>query len=202
MIPTFWAQVKETFIQLVKISFPLILLAGILSFFDVGVLVGGAIALALTLLEIRIIMKSTLPWISDVFSFLLSDSSSPPDEYAIVEAATHLKEQHDAQGLLNALKRYTDENPKLLRAWLFRVSSLCDAPLYRYDNAVDTLKEALVAKRWSKEEKAMLLFKIAHIYELHLENLEKAAAYYSEASIKFPRTAYGKKADEKLVEIS
>lgn len=198
MTSSFWSNARETFIQLVKVSFPLILLAGILSAFEPGVLLGALIAIVLTAVEIRIIMKSTIPWISEVFSFVLSDSNVPPEEDALVEAASHFKEQRDVQSLTQALRRYTDENPKLLRAWLLRASYLCDDPLYKYDEAIDTLKEALTAARWRKEDKAMFLFKIAHIYENNLGNREKAAAYYAEAERKYPSTAYGRKAGEKL----
>lgn len=200
MNSTFLSNVKETFIQLIKVSFPLILLAALLSYLDPGVIWGAVISIVLISIELRIILKSTIPWISDVFAFLLSDSANPADEDVLVQAAQEFKNQRDIQSLRQTLRRYTDENPKLLRAWLLRVSFLCDEPLNEYNEAIETLKEGIVASGWRKEDKAMFLFKIGHIYDLHLKNASKAATYYAEAAQLYPRTSYGKRAVEKLGE--
>ncbi|MEG0836487.1 MAG: tetratricopeptide repeat protein [Akkermansia sp.] len=193
----FWTTTKEVFINLARATLPLAILAFILSIGEINILLAAGISIIFITIEIKIIMKWTLPWFSESFLKILSDSDNPGDEDAIIEAANQCYLSGDLSAAKALYEQYTQENPKFLRAWLLRASFLREK-LEDYDAAIDVLKQALAQKRWMKSDKSMILFKIARIYEVQLKNQDKARAYYNEAATKCPNTAYGKEAAEQL----
>lgn len=68
----------------------------------------------------------------------------------------------------------------------------------RYADSVEVLQEGLESRRWRKEDRALFLYKIGVIYDSQLNNPDKARKYWEEAADRYPNTAYGRSALDKL----
>ena len=102
----------------------------------------------------------------------------------------------DPQGALELLERYRKKNPGLVRSWLMESSLLND--MRRYADSVNVLQKGLEYGGWRKEDRALFLYKIGAIYESQLNNPDRARKYWEEAADKYPDTAYGRSALDKL----
>ena len=102
----------------------------------------------------------------------------------------------DPQGALELLERSRKENSGLVRSWLMESSLLND--MRRYADSVEVLQEGLESRRWRKEDRALFLYKIGVIYDSQLNNPDKARKYWEEAADRYPNTAYGRSALDKL----
>ena len=87
----------------------------------------------------------------------------------------------------------------MVRPWLMESGLLND--MRRYAESVELLQEGLASRRWRKEDRALFLYKIGGIYSSLLNNSEKALKYWQEAASKYPNTAYGRAAKDKLYEL-
>lgn len=65
-------------------------------------------------------------------------------------------------------------------------------------NAND-LQKGLEYGGWRKEDRALFLYKIGAIYESQLNNPDRARKYWEEAADKYPDTAYGRSARDKVM---
>ena len=102
----------------------------------------------------------------------------------------------DAAGALELLERNRKENPGMVRPWLMESGLLND--MRRYAESAELLREGLESRRWRKEDRALFLYKIGGIYASMLNNPDKARKYWEEAVDKYPSTAYGRAAQDKL----
>ena len=103
----------------------------------------------------------------------------------------------DSQGALELLERYRKENPGLVRSWLMESSLLND--MRRYADSVNVLQKGLEYGGWRKEDRALFLYKIGAIYDSQLHDPDRARKYWEEAADKYPDTAYGRSARDKVM---
>lgn len=87
----------------------------------------------------------------------------------------------------------------MVRPWLMESGLLND--MRKYAESVELLQEGLASRRWRKEDRALFLYKIGGIYSSLLNNPEQAVKYWQEAVKRYPNTAYGRAAKDKLYEL-
>ena len=126
----------------------------------------------------------------------LYSSNITTDEEVLVEASRRMLNSGDPQGALELLERYRKENPGLVRSWLMESSLLND--MRRYADSVNVLQKGLENGGWRKEDRALFLYKIGAIYDSQLHDPDRARKYWEEAADKYPDTAYGRSALDKL----
>ena len=147
--------------------------------------------------EVWLVIRYLLPVMGELVSKTLYSSNITTDEEVLVEASRRMLNSGDPQGALELLERYRKENPGLVRSWLMESSLLND--MRRYADSVNVLQKGLEYGGWRKEDRALFLYKIGAIYESQLNNPDRARKYWEEAADKYPDTAYGRSARDKVM---
>lgn len=129
-----------------------------------------------------------MPYLADRIVKILYGDQNSLDE--TMEGILQNIREGNHDEALKALESYTASNPLRLAAWTERANLLRDS-FKRPQDAVKVLEEAMEHIP-GKEDKALLLYRIARIYELSLNNMEKAQNTYRLLCETYPRTTYGK----------
>ena len=147
--------------------------------------------------EVWLVIRYLLPVMGELVTKTLYSSNITTDEEVLVEASRRMLNSGDPQGALELLERYRKKNPGLVRSWLMESSLLND--MRRYADSVNVLQKGLEYGGWRKEDRALFLYKIGAIYESQLNNPDRARKYWEEAADKYPDTAYGRSARDKVM---
>lgn len=196
MLKTILLLARRTFIRLLWVLVPLGLFAFLVDLLSLSPLTALVGLIPVIAFEIWLVVKYLLPAMSDLFTKTLYASNVTTDEEVLVDAARRMLNSGDPGGALELLERYRNENPGLVRAWLMESGLLND--MRRYADSVKILQEGLDSRRWRKEDRALFLYKIGGIYDSQLNHPDKARKYWEEAADKYPNTAYGRAAQDKL----
>lgn len=187
---------RRTFIRLLLVLLPLGLFAFLAQAIPLSPLQSLVVLIPVIAFEVWLVVKFLLPVMGDLVTKTLYSSNITTDEEVLVDAARRMLNSGDPQGALELLERYRKENPGLVRSWLMESSLLND--MRRYADSVEVLQEGLESRRWRKEDRALFLYKIGVIYDSQLNNPDKARKYWEEAADRYPNTAYGRSALDKL----
>lgn len=187
---------RRTFIRLLLAMLPLGLFAVLAQALDLSPLQSLVTLIPVIAFEVWLVVKYVLPVMGDLVTKTLYSSNITTDEEVLVEASRRMLNSGDAQGALELLERYRKENPGLVRSWLMESGLLND--MRRYADSVKILQEGLESRRWRKEDRALFLYKIGVIYDSMLNNPDKARKYWEEVADRYPNTAYGRSALDKL----
>lgn len=187
---------RRTFIRLLLVLLPLGLFAFLAQAIPLSPLQSLVVLIPVIAFEVWLVIKYLLPVMGDLVTKTLYSSNITTDEEVLVDAARRMLNSGDPQGALELLERYRKENPGLVRSWLMESSLLND--MRRYADSVEVLQEGLESRRWRKEDRALFLYKIGVIYDSQLNNPDKARKYWKEAADRYPNTAYGRSALDKL----
>lgn len=187
---------RRTFIRLLLAMLPLGLFAVLAQALDLSPLQSLVTLIPVIAFEVWLVVKYVLPVMGDLVTKTLYSSNITTDEEVLVEASRRMLNSGDPQGALELLERYRKENPGLVRSWLMESGLLND--MRRYADSVKILQEGLESRRWRKEDRALFLYKIGVIYDSMLNNPDKARKYWEEAADRYPNTAYGRSAVDKL----
>lgn len=187
---------RRTFIRLLLVMLPLGLFAFLAQAIPLSPLQSLIGLIPVIAFEIWLVVKYLLPLMGDLVTKTLYSSNITTDEEVLVDAARRMLNSGDPLGALELLERYRKENPGLVRSWLMESSLLND--MRRYADSVEVLREGLESRRWRKEDRALFLYKIGVIYDSQLNNPDKARKYWEEAADRYPHTAYGRSAWDKL----
>ena len=186
---------RRTFIRLLLVLLPLGLFAFLAQAIPLSPL-QSLVLIPVIAFEVWLVVKYLLPVMGDLVTKTLYSSNITTDEEVLVDAARRMLNSGDPQGALELLERYRKENSGLVRSWLMESSLLND--MRRYADSVEVLQEGLESRRWRKEDRALFLYKIGVIYDSQLNNPDKARKYWEEAADRYPNTAYGRSALDKL----
>lgn len=187
---------RRTFIRLLLVLLPLGLFASLAQAIPLSPLQSLVVLIPVIAFEVWLVIKYLLPVMGDLVTKTLYSSNITTDEEVLVDAARRMLNSGDPQGALELLERYRKENSGLVRSWLMESSLLND--MRRYADSVEVLQEGLESRRWRKEDRALFLYKIGVIYDSQLNNPDKARKYWEEAADRYPNTAYGRSALDKL----
>ena len=187
---------RRTFIRLLLVLLPLGLFAFLAQAIPLSPLQSLVVLIPVIAFEVWLVVKYLLPVMGDLVTKTLYSSNITTDEEVLVDAARRMLNSGDPQGALELLERYRKENPGLVRSWLMESSLLND--MRRYADSVEVLQEGMESRRWRKEDRALFLYKIGVIYDSQLNNPDKARKYWEEAADRYPNTAYGRSALDKL----
>lgn len=187
---------RRTFLRLLLALLPLGLFAFLAQALDLSPLQSLITLIPVIAFEVWLVVKYVLPVMGDLVTKTLYSSNITTDEEVLVEASRRMLNSGDAQGALELLERYRKENPGLVRSWLMESGLLND--MRRYADSVQVLQEGLESRRWRKEDRALFLYKIGVIYDSMLNNPDKARKCWEEAADRYPNTAYGRSAWDKL----
>ena len=187
---------RRTFIRLLLVLLPLGLFAFLAQAIPLSPLQSLVVLIPVIAFEVWLVVKYLLPVMGDLVTKTLYSSNITTDEEVLVDAARRMLNSGYPQGALELLERYRKENSGLVRSWLMESSLLND--MRRYADSVEVLQEGLESRRWRKEDRALFLYKIGVIYDSQLNNPDKARKYWEEAADRYPNTAYGRSALDKL----
>lgn len=187
---------RRMFIRLLLVLLPLGFFAFLAQAIPLSPLQSLIVLIPVIAFEVWLVVKYLLPVMGDVVTKTLYSSSITTDEEVLVDAARRMLNSGDARGALELLERYREENPGLVRSWLMESGLLND--MRRYTDSVELLQKGLKSRRWRKEDRALFLYKIGAIYDSLLNNPVKARQYWEEAADRYPNTAYGRSALDKL----
>ena len=187
---------RRTFIRLLLVLLPLGLFAFLAQAIPLSPLQSLVVLIPVIAFEVWLVVKYLLPVMGDLVTKTLYSSNITTDEEVLVDAARRMLNSGDPQGALELLERYRKENSGLVRSWLMESSLLND--MRRYADSVEVLQEGLESRRWRKEDRALFLYKIGVIYDSQLNNPDKARKYWEEAADRYPNTASGSSAIDKL----
>lgn len=187
---------RRTFIRLLLVLLPLGLFAFLAQAIPLSPLQSLVVLIPVIAFEVWLVVKYLLPVMGDLVTKTLYSSNITTDEEVLVDAARRMLNSGDPQGALELLECYRKENSGLVRSWLMESSLLND--MRRYADSVEVLQEGLESRRWRKEDRALFLYKIGVIYDSQLNNPDKARKYWEEAADRYPNTAYGRSALDKL----
>ena len=187
---------RRMFIRLLLVLLPLGLFISLSQAIPLSPLQSLLVLIPVIAFEVWLVIKHLLPVMGDLLAKTLYSSHITTDEEVLVEASRRMLNSGDPQGALELLERYRQKNPGLVRSWLMESSLLND--MHRYADSVEVLQKGLKYGRWSKENRALFLYKIGAVYDSQLNNPAKARKYWKEAADKYPHTAYGRSALDRL----
>lgn len=199
MFKTILLLARHTFVRLLWVLLPLGLFAFLVNAIPLSPLQALWGLIPVIAFEIWLVVKYLLPGMSDLVTKTLYASHITTDEEVLVDAARRMQGSGDAAGALELLERYRKKNPGLVRSWLMESGLMND--MRKYAESVDLLREGLESRSWRKEDRALFLYKIGGIYASFLNNPNKAREYWEKAADKYPSTAYGRAAQDKLYEL-
>lgn len=148
----------------------------------------------LVLSESFMVQKWILPTISNAVSQRLYGGRYCPDDDALATLVSRIQAEGDAQALPE-LRTMVERDPHRLRGWM-ELAHLQRTLQHNTEGAVATMLEAEKRIR-SRQDKAMLLYRAAHLCESDLRNTERARNLYA-AAAQYKKTVYGKKASSRL----
>ncbi len=184
------------FLRIMGALLPIGVLVGVVRYFDLTIMQTMGLMIPVVAFEAWLIFKRILPGMSDLITKTLYSANITTDEETVLQDARRLLASGNAQGALNMLEQYRHKNRKAVRAWLMESGMLND--LHRYHDSVKLLESGLKSRRWRKEDRALFLYKIGAVYDSYLGDPHQARKYWQRAADKYPRTAYGRAAWEKL----
>ncbi len=187
---------KSVFIRLMFALLPVGLFISAVREFDLSMGVTFLLLIPVVAFEGWLVFKHLLPGMGDLVTKTLYSSHITTDEDDLLREARVMINAGNPDGALKLLQTYRKENAKLVRSWLMESGLLND--LHRYADSAKLLEAALSSRRWRKEDRALFLYKIGQIYDSYLGDSHKAAQYWQTAVDKYPRTAYGKAARQKI----
>ncbi len=138
-----------------------------------------------------------LPAIGNIITETLFSAHSFPDEAKELALARNLLAQGKLNEACQTLEQYAKNNPGYLKAWDAYISFLLD-PMKDYKRAVAVMEECSQSKRWNAEDRAWFLYRCGKIYENHLSQHTQAVNCWQKAAKKYPKTAFGREAANKL----
>ncbi|WPX39645.1 hypothetical protein QET93_008865 [Akkermansia sp. N21116] len=188
--------ITDTFRNLVLFTLPLVVAQQILQF-DIDIYLSLLIGIAFGILEAWILWKWTFPWVGEIVSGFFYSSHSNAGEDIEVEAARQLEQAGDIPGACRILEHYAETHKGFMRAWDMYISFLID-PMEDYVRAIEVLEKCSRSRRWNREDRAFFLYRIGKIYKTRLNRPDKAAAYWRETAKRYPKTAFGREAANKL----
>lgn len=204
----FWQLVKHTFFRIVWAFLPLMILVALLHLpegtyakdikNDISIRIG--LTIIFTSVQLVILWKTLIPFIAKNVSLIFSSEGNFIEEDPHLENARVLLKKGMKKEALQHMKDYTDNNRKLLRAWLARVDFVGNE-IGDYPESIAILEEALECARWNKQDKAFLLYRIGKIYADKLNKNDQADEHWKRAVTLYPRTIYGKESAKKMAQI-
>ncbi len=186
----------EALTNIFLFTLPLVFAQQILQF-DINIFYSLLIAIACALLEVWIAWKWTFPWVSEIVAGFFYSSHSNAGEEADLEAADQLVREGDIAGACRVLEHFASRNKGYMRAWDRYISFLID-PMEEYVKAIEVMEKCAGSRRWNKQDRAFFLYRIGKVYSNNLHRPDKAAAYWQEAAKRYPKTAFGREAANKL----
>lgn len=157
----------------------------------IAVIVFGLLCLGT---QVMLVIKILMPMITDgLAAVLFAGGVSESDEDLLRRAQTAVfrREFKQAEDLY---KQYRDNHDHELSAWL-RLATFYDEQ-NRYEDAQVLLKQAYEARSWSKDERALLLYRRAALLADKLSKLDEAETLREELLEEFPKTAYARKLED------
>ncbi len=141
--------------------------------------------------------KTILPKISAALLNWMTgqDSCYAPEDDELVQILEQLGSSPSREDL-SLLDAHCENNPKRLRNWT-EYANLLRTHFHDAEAAIDILKRALKVTT-NAEDRALLLYRIAGLYERELKRADEAKTYYAEAASNYPFTSYGKLANRKI----
>lgn len=157
----------------------------------IALFLGGLALLALT--EGLLFRFWLLPKIGESIGEKVYGGSYVPEEDALVCLIDKVRETRD-RDLLPALRAMVEAQPRRVRGWL----ELARVQQDIFNDPRSALESLLEGERRirDKEERAMLLVRAAQLCEGPLKNPAAAQEHYAAAAERYPRTVYGKKAEQ------
>ncbi|MFI3243671.1 MAG: hypothetical protein R3Y56_05405 [Akkermansia sp.] len=159
-------------------------------------LLGLAVTIIISLILFLLFRRMVLPKMSAVLLNWMTgqDSCYSSEDDELMQILEHLGSTPTREDL-QPLASYCAQHPKRLRGWTEYANLLRlhfqDAPA-----AIKLLRQAHDAVA-DAEDKALILYRIAGIYERELKQPEEAKAHYAEAADCYPQCSYGKLAASK-----
>ncbi len=137
-----------------------------------------------------------LPTISQALIDWLTGQNTTysPEDDELVQILEQIGDSHQQEDLL-PLDELCKRKPKRLRHWM-EYANLLKTRFRDYEAAIAILNRAYNGVE-EAEDKALILYRIAGIYEQELNQQDKAQDYYLQAAARFPHCAYGKLAGKK-----
>ena len=196
MLKMIFLLARRMFIRLLLVLLPLGLFMFLAQAIPLSPLQSLLVLVPVIAFEVWLVIRHLLPVMGELVTKTLYSSNITTDEEVLVEASRRMLNSGDPQGALELLERYRKENPGLVRSWLMESSLLND--MRRYADSVNVLQKGLEYGGWRKEDRALFLYKIGAIYDSQLHDPDRARKYWEEAADKYPDTAYGRSALDKL----
>ncbi len=141
--------------------------------------------------------KAILPKISATLLNWLTgqDSCYTPEDDELVQIMEQLGSTPSREDL-RLLDDYCQRKPKRLRNWT-EYANLLRSHFHDAEAAIEVLKRALSVTK-NTEDQALLLYRIAAIYEGELNRPDEAKQFYTQAASQHPLCSYGKLAARKI----
>lgn len=157
----------------------------------IALFLGGLALLALT--EGLLFRFWLLPKLGESIGEKVYGGTYVPEEDALVCLIDTVRETRDA-AQLPALRSMVEAQPRRVRGWL-ELARVQQDIFNDPRSALETLLEGERRVR-DKEERAMLRVRAAQLCENALKNPAAAQEHYAAAAERYPRTVYGKKAEQ------
>lgn len=156
-----------------------------------GIVLMLGLLVALAVCEGLVFKLWLLPAWSRTLSERVYSGSYTPDQDALVVLIGRIRQEKDRL-LLEDLARLVRQDATRARGWM-EWAALLEDDFHDNDEALNVLLEGAACMR-RKEDKAMFLYRAAHLCETRMGNVGRARELYGEAADKFPRTAFGRQA--------
>lgn len=159
----------------------------VLAYLMVAIGLGGVMAMAC----VRWVWPLFGEWVADVvYGDRRLGGDDPLEQLALEVRRTRSQEAMDR------LRQYAEENGDRTRVWTECATLLRDV-LQRPAEAAETLEYG-ASFAGSKEDRALLLYRAASLYDSLPDKHEKALQLWKLASERYPETTYGAHAAERL----
>ena len=177
MLKMIFLLARRIFIRLLLALLPLGLFMFLAQAIPLSPLQSLLVLVPVIAFEVWLVIRHLLPVMGELVTKTLYSSNITTDEEVLVEASRRMLNSGDPQGALE--------------------SSLLN-DMRRYADSVNVLQKGLENGGWRKEDRALFLYKIGAIYDSQLHDPDRARKYWEEAADKYPDTAYGRSALDKL----
>lgn len=188
------------FFQVLAALLPLALFVGgnlvVKDLFERGEGKDGIILMLLSLVALAVCEGLLFKlWLLPAWSRSLSErvysGSYTPDQDALVVLIDRIRQEKDRL-LLEDLARLVRQDATRARGWM-EWAALLEDEFHDREEALKVLLDGAGHMR-RKEDKAMFLYRAAHLCETRMGKVERARELYAEAAKTFPRTAFGQQA--------
>lgn len=160
---------------------------------DAMVLLAGSL-LVLAVIETPIFRYFILPGLGETLGEKLYGGTYVPADDALVQLTEEIRRTKNRE-LMSPLCDMVQGQRRRLRGWL-ELSRLYQDVFSQPENALETLLDG-AEKVSGKEDRALLLYRAAHLCEESLRKPNRAQELYALAAQKYPKTVYGRKAAAK-----